>query len=255
MGVSHATNGTLVAAASSLRMLWPSLSAQFVKDTGEPQPRVSFASSGLLTTQIRNGAPFELLLSADLANVKTLQHLDMTREPSKEFALGKLSLVTPSTSRFADNLSLAQLASEIILANKNQASSGNRPFRITLPNPLHAPYGFAAKTALESANAWPVPAGHMLAAENAAQTLQFLNSQAVDIAIVPNALMASSPDSTLTIVGIPDTAYEPVVHAMIRLQTDSPAADKLFNWIQTPQAQKILLEFGLETPVASKEPE
>lgn len=254
MGVSHASNGTLVAAASSLRMLWPSLSAQFVKDTGEPQPRVSFASSGLLTTQIRNGAPFEILLSADLATVKTLQSLDMTREPSKEFARGKLSLVTRSSSRFADNLSLAQLAGQINLARKNQESSTAQPFRIALPNPLHAPYGVAAKSALASVNAWPVPSGHMLAAENASQTLQFLNSQAVDIAIVPNALMADSPTSALTIVGMPDTAYKPVVHTMIRLQAVSPAADKLFDWIQTPSALTILQAFGLETPITTKEP-
>ncbi|MFK7891853.1 MAG: molybdate ABC transporter substrate-binding protein [Granulosicoccus sp.] len=232
----------LVAAASSLRTVWPNLAEQYAKDTGEPLPRVSFASSGLLTTQIRNGAPFELFLSADQLTVQKLQTLGKTRLQSVEFATGTLQLATLSNSSVAHQLSMTTIATRLSEQRRETGDAYDK-LRITMPNPLHAPYGIAAQQALQNFGQWPVPEGQLLAAENAAQTLQFLNTGAVDIAFVPKALLLGAQHE-LVIADIDTELYHPVAHTMTLLARPSESADALFYWIQSAQAQQILLQHG-----------
>lgn len=247
IAASAADQGALVAAASSLRTLWPNLMSQYVKDTGDHRARVSFASSGLLANQIRSGAPFELFLSADDQIVELLQRTGFTREDSREFASGSLLLIAQSTSSHADDLSLSQVAKQISRLQSESEKPTEHNFRITLPNPVHAPYGKAARMALRGAAAWPIPDGHLLAAENAAQTLQFVNTGAVDVGIVPRSLL-SGTQHTLAIASIPANLYDPVAHTMTRLVRQSESADRLFTWLQSDAAMKILLQHGLSKP-------
>lgn len=242
-----ASTGALVAAASSLRTLWPDLIDQYVKDTGEPAARVSFASSGLLANQIRNGAPFDLFLSADQLNVQMLQEHNLTREDSAVFATGELMLIAHAASPFADQLSMDAVARQIRALNQAISQRAEQKFKITLPNPLHAPYGKAARMALQNTGAWPVPTGHLLAAENAAQALQFVLSGAVDAGMVPLALLDNAPE-TLVVKTLEAKYYDPIDHTMTRLLTQSSAADRFFSWLQTDAARRVLLQHGLGPP-------
>jgi molybdate transport system substrate-binding protein len=108
----------------------------YVSDTGNAAPRASFASSGLLSTQILNGAPFEIFLSADRASVERLSGQSLA-DTLKVYAQGELYLVVPKRSALADDLSLSALAANLS-ANKATAK-----MRLAIPNPKHAPYGRA----------------------------------------------------------------------------------------------------------------
>ncbi len=249
-----AADDILVAAASSLRTLWPDLIVQYQEDTGEPRPRVSFASSGLLSTQIQHGAPFDLFLSADTDSVARLKASELTRENHVVFALGKLILISHERSEIASELSLSSLSARLALLNQGSNKDGHDRFRITIPNPRHAPYGIAARAVLQFSGVWPVPAGHLLAAENAVQTLQFVNSGAIDVGIVPQALLTGESGQSvetgrLIQHHLPENSYEAVEHTMVRLTAPSAAADRLFDWLQSDSAKSILMDHGLSVPL------
>ncbi len=228
----------LVAAASSLRTLWPDLISHYISDTGGIEPRVSFASSGLLSTQIANGAPFEVFLSADRTSIDRIPSQRLA-EPAQIFALGSLTLIVQPKTLLADDLSLANLKIRL------DDSPHRRRIRLAIPSPRHAPYGIAARQALTSAGIWPLRDGQLLAAENASQTLQFLLSGAVDAAIVPQTLLAAQ-HSALIVSELPAEFYSPVNHHVAVLDTASDAAKTFAHWILSSQAQAVLENSGLQ---------
>ena len=246
---AHASSHTaLVAAASSLRLLWPELIKAYQQDTGQTLPRVSFGSSGLLSTQIINGAPFDLFLSADSENINRLPSKRLVSEP-EIFALGGLHLVSLSNKDFVKKLSIDALP-ELITEHP-----GKDTLRIAIPNPVHAPYGRAAKAALEYASVWPLPAQQLLMAENASQTLHFLNAGAADIAIVPMALLEHVQNDRLTSVAIPSDSYQLVEHIAVLLKpatskdaAKNSSAEHLQQWLLGDAAKAVLENAGLQVP-------
>lgn len=243
-GYAYSNDSPAVALASSLRAVWPSLMDAYNRETGAIKPRASFASSGLLTTQIRHGAPFELFLSADKQSVLTLEQLGKTRDKGIAFASGRLSLLAPKTSALAKELSLAALQSLFVDSTNKRDVSSATTVKITIPNPLHAPYGKAAQQVLTKIGLWPLKPGQLLAAENAAQTLQFVLSGAVDAAIVPSTLL-TEPQPTLARKELAIDTYDPIVHQMVLLKSADTGAEHLYAWLQTAAAQHILSRFGL----------
>jgi molybdate transport system substrate-binding protein len=243
-GYTYSSDSPAVALASSLRAVWPSLMEAYGSQTGAVKPRTSFASSGLLTTQIRHGAPFELFLSADRQSVVTLEQLGKTRDKGVAYASGSLSLLAPKTSALAQELSLAALQRLFADSPGKHNDSSTTSVKITIPNPVHAPYGIAARQALTNAGIWPLKPGQLSAAENAAQTLQFVLTGAVNAAIVPSTLV-TEPQPTLASIELPADTYDPVVHQMVLMNSAGAGAEHLYAWLQTDAAQNILSRFGL----------
>lgn len=243
-GIADATQGPLVALASSFRELWPELVSLYTEQTGQPAPRASFASSGLLSSQIRHGAPFELYLSADEATVAMLEKAGKTRDAGVHLADGTVSLISlqPSAESSAHDDDIPPASPLTPLQKRLDAQ---QEFRLAIPNPSHAPYGVAAREALQDARLWPLPAGYLLNAENAAQTLQFALTGAVDYAIVPDTLL-QNPPPRLTVMTLPPGSYQPVAHTMVLLDTAGKAAESLFLWLQSDTAASVLARHGLQ---------
>jgi len=227
--------GPPVAVASSLRALWPDLMAAWHADTGLPEPRASFASSGLLSTQIRFGAPFELFLSADLNTVERLFDAGKTRDTGVGVARGDLSLVALIPDK-PDATVTWQLLKRVM----EQSTT----LKLAMPNPRHAPYGQAAQQALSSIDLWPLPPGRLLSAENASQSLQYALSGAAAFAIVPTTLVSSSP-AELQVEPVPAALYESIDHRAVLVVTASQPAKLFMSWLQTSPAQDVLQRFGL----------
>ncbi len=221
----------IVALASSFRSLWPALVQAYVQESGNPAPLSSFASSGLLTTQILHGAPFELFLSADKATVQRLSSAGKTQSEAHALAQGPLSIVW----RGQDTPTLEQVG---------ELRKAGQSINIAIANPRHAPYGIAAQQALQHAGLWPMPKGSLLSAENASQALQYVLHGAVELAIVPTTLLVGS-NTVLKNYPIPHDYYEAVTHHLVVLNSAGEQAIALSLWLKTPQALAIMQRFGL----------
>src|SRR5215471_18209395 len=124
-----------VAAASDLQAALPAIAAQFEKTTGH-HVALTFGSSGNFSTQIENGAPFDVFMSADSDYPKRLEQAGLAERGSLyEYATGRLVLWTRNDSGIDVTRGLAALADA-------------RVRRIAIANPTHAPYGRAAVAAI-----------------------------------------------------------------------------------------------------------
>jgi len=220
----------IVATASSFRAVWPSILSAYRRLKPYAQTRVSFASSGLLSTQMLHGAPFELFLSADKISITRVQNAGKNLSAPYALAQGGLHLV----SRQIEEPSLATLRAAI---------DRGEPLKLAIANPRHAPYGQAARDALKAAAIWPSPTNGLLQAENASQALQFALSRAADIAIIPSSLAQELPKDTAARPIAP--AYEqPVVHYLSILQNAGPESLAFASWLKTADALTVLQQFG-----------
>lgn len=156
----------LVAAASDLAPAVPLLTTQLKEKKGVTI-RVSVGSSGQLTRQIEQGAPFDLFLSADEDFVQQLVKSGRADGGSVQvYATGRLALWSKSgTVRRLEDLALPQVK------------------RVAMANPAVAPYGRLAKAALQRAGLWEKVEAKVVLAESVRQTMQFAETGNVDAAL------------------------------------------------------------------------
>jgi len=139
-----AADQPVIAAASSLNGALEEIRRTFTQATGS-KIRISFGSSGNLTRQIVQGAPFELFLSADEAYTAALVDKGLTAGASHVYAVGRLVLFIPAGSG---------LNADSTFEDLTRALSDGRLRRLALANPEHAPCGRAAREVLEYHQLW-----------------------------------------------------------------------------------------------------
>ena len=134
---------TRIAAAASLTFVLEEIVDQFQKETGH-KIKISYASSGTLTRQIEQGAPFELFLSADEAYIERLDQKKLTYDQGQVYAYGQLAIVVPNKQKGS--------AADLSLLGKALEAKSIKHFSI--PNPELAPYGKIAKQTLQRSGLW-----------------------------------------------------------------------------------------------------
>ena len=232
------TSGTLhadsirIAAASNFQTVMPALTEAFEETYPGTEIAVSHAASGNLVAQIRHGAPFHLFLSADLAYARALiSSGEADAESLVIFAHGELVL-WPKRNQ-----------TDWVTALR---SPGVR--RVAVANPDTAPYGTAARTALEDAGLWAELAPRLVTGENVAQTLQFVHSGNADYGLIAASLLSIVPDlgPALPI----DLGPAALPHGAILLphRDDPIAARQFIAWLGSEAAQNILRAHGYRLP-------
>jgi molybdate transport system substrate-binding protein len=156
-----------VAAAADLALAFEELGQAF-----EGRVSFTFGSSGLLASQIRHGAPFDLFAAASASFADQAIAAGCDASSWRAYGRGRLVLWTRSPSPAA----IGELA---------QA----RFARIAIANPEHAPYGMAARQALQAAGVWPAVKSRVVLADNVRQALQHAESGNAEAAIVALSLM------------------------------------------------------------------
>jgi len=129
-----------VAAASDLKFALEELSARYEKQTGQKITLV-FGSSGQFTTQILQGAPFQIFMSADENFVYKIADAGKTADRGKVYAIGRIGVFTPNGSPLKADGSLKDLAASL---------QDGRLQKLAIANPEHAPYGERAKQVLQN---------------------------------------------------------------------------------------------------------
>ncbi|RME32658.1 MAG: molybdate ABC transporter substrate-binding protein [Gammaproteobacteria bacterium] len=228
-----------VAAASSLNYALPDLVRAFEDETGH-RLRISYSSSGNLTRQIIQGAPFEILLAADEEHPRRLLERGWASALAP-YARGSLCLFLrddPQLRSCGQGLScLDGLLRE------------GRLERLALANPDHAPYGVAARQLLRRSGLWEGLQGRLAIAQNALQAAQYVISGAARAGIIPAAL---GNDPALRGRGrclpLPEAGESALLHVAALRHDAGDAARRLFEWLRAPAAQAILARHGFLPP-------
>jgi molybdate transport system substrate-binding protein len=226
-----------IAAAADLQPVLPPLIDQFEKQTNK-KVAASYASSATLATQILNGGPFSLFLSADLSFPQKViaAGLADSSEPVP-YARGTLVLWARNDSP-AQPLTLDSLRSPSLRT-------------IAVANPEHAPYGRAAKAALEKLGLTEALKSKLVVAENIAQTAQYADSGNADAGLISlTSALTPRLSSSGKYVEIPPDDYPPILQGALVLKNgaDAAVAHQFLDFLLSPPIRKQLAERGLKAP-------
>lgn len=234
-----AQSARTVAAASDLQAALPEVAEAFRKQTGR-SVRLVFGSSGSFTQQIQNGAPYEVFLSADEGYVRALQAAGRTEGAGELYAVGRIGLFTPRGSPVRADAELRDLRA---------ALRDGRLTKLAIANPSHAPYGRAAREALQHAGLWAAAEPRLVLGENVSQATQFATSGAAQAGIIPLSL-ATTPQvkAAGTFVLLPAGWHAPLRQRAVVLKGAGPTGRAFHAFLQGPEARAILGRHGFTLP-------
>ena len=227
-----------VAAASDLKFALTALCQTFTKTTGHAID-LQFGSSGNFAQQIRQGLPLDLFLSADEAYVLGLAQAGLTQGEGALYATGRIALLLPKNS----SVQLPKSDTEASLTLAKQLQSVRK---FAIANPEHAPYGRAAKEALQNLGLWEQLQPKLVLGDNISQTTQFVTSGAAQAGITALSL-ALAPEVAAQSGAywlMPANLHAPLKQRMVLLKSAQASAKALFDFLQTPAAKAVLSNYG-----------
>ncbi len=227
-----------IAAAADLQPALTLISDQFQHET-RTGVRLIFGSSGNFFSQIENGAPYDLFLSADVSYPEKLQAARLIEPGSlTPYAIGNIVLWAPSKSSVDVSKGLS------VLADRNVK-------KIAIANPSHAPYGRAAEAALKKAGLWDKVSPKLVIGENISQAAQFVQSGNADVGILALSLvLAPAMKGQSRYFEIPQKLYPPLRQASVILKSSShkQQAKAFVEFMRGPQAIAVLKQYGFVVP-------
>ena len=216
----------MIAAASDLAPLRQKLIEGFNRSM-PCKITVTFASSGQLASQIEQGAPFDLYLSASEDYVGKLSASGKIEASSViVFARGRLGLWAPGKTNAVRIKDLAQPSFK----------------NVAIANPAHAPYGLAAKQALTAAGLWDGLKPRIVLGENVRQALQFAETGNADAVITAWSLLREKPGATILDVAMHKEIRQTL--GIVNSTANKGIARKFANWLSTAEGKKILADAG-----------
>jgi molybdate transport system substrate-binding protein len=222
-----------VAAASDLTAGFEEIGREF-EATQNIKVVFVFGSTGMLTRQIENGAPMDLFAAANVAYVNQLEQKGLIVPDTKAiYARGRITLWTT-----ADSPLKVETVSDL---------TGPEIKRVAIANPDHAPYGLAAKQALESAGVWESVKPKLVYADNIRQTLQYAETGNVDVSIVALSLSQQSKGRWTL---VPEQLHQPIDQglAVIKSTHNEQAARAFASFVTGPRGKEILGKYGFAFP-------
>jgi len=237
-GTTAPAPGTLtVSAASDLTYAFGEIGRQFEAETGH-KVVFNFGSTGQLTQQIEQGAPVDVFAAANVSFVEDLERQGLILPDTKQmYARGRITLWMRADSPLQIT-SLADLTRPEVR-------------RIAIANPDHAPYGVAARQAMQTAGIWEAVQPKLVLGDNVRQTLQYAETGNVDVAIVALSLsMPATGGTSGRWTLIPQELYLPIDQALVVIKdTKHEGAARAFaTFVNGPQGRQIMRKYGLILP-------
>lgn len=235
----HSGRSVRIAAAADLARAYDELGKAFQQKTGIT-PQFQFGSSGLLAKQIEEGAPFFLFAAANkdyVDQVITAGRCDAKSE--RIYARGRI--VVWSQNGTQAPVKLTDLTDP-------------RFKKIAIANPEHAPYGRAAKQALEKAGIWDAIQPKLVLGENVQATMQYARTGAVDAAVIALSLAVVSDGGSF--LQIDEDQYEPLDQAMVVCGNgeEADSAHQFEEFISSPDGREVMTRYGFVLPDAHAKP-
>ncbi|MBW1297878.1 molybdate ABC transporter substrate-binding protein [Aquimarina litoralis] len=220
-----------IAAAANMQFAIKEISDAFTKQTGISCD-VVISSSGKLTAQIKEGAPYDVFVSANMKYPREIFKAGFAVEKPKVYAYGQLVLwslyeeIDPSIEG---------------LSHENIQS-------IALPNPKTAPYGHAAIEILKANEVYELVADKLVYGESIAQTNQFITSKSSEIGFTAKSVvMYPNMGNQGHWQALDTTQYKPIEQGVILIKkedSDIINSTKFYDFLFSEEAQKILEDFG-----------
>jgi molybdate transport system substrate-binding protein len=233
---AHAGEKITIAAAADLKFALDEIVVLFNRAHPADQIETIYGSSGKFQTQIRQGAPFDLYFSADIAYPRALREEGFAASEVQPYAVGRIALWNPS--RDAGRMTLADLADPTIQ-------------KIAIANPKHAPYGKRAEEALKAAGVWEKVQAKLVYGENVAQAAQFVQTGNAQAGIIALSL-ALSPELAKrgSYALIPDKLHQPLEQGFIvtKRAADNPLAQAFARFMVGKEARAIMTRYGFVLP-------
>lgn len=225
-----------VAVAANFTAPMEKIAAEFARDTGH-KALVSSGGTGKLYAQIKNGAPFEIFLSADEATPAKLEKEGLGVAGSRfPYAFGRLVLWSP-TPGYVD-------------PQGNILKQGK--FRhLAIANPKLAPYGHAAQEALEKLGAWQSLQPRLVFGENIAQAHQFVSSGNAELGFVAlSQIRQDNAEHQGSFWLVPQSLHAPLRQDAILLARgkSKTAAEQLLKYLKSDKATTIIKRYGYDLP-------
>ncbi|HYP16248.1 MAG TPA: molybdate ABC transporter substrate-binding protein [Opitutus sp.] len=233
-----ASEAVSVAAAANLVHALDELNASFRLAEPDGALTVSTGASGNLVAQIKQGAPYDVFLSADVEYPRALIAARQADAASlTRFASGRLVLWT-----VRDDLPLNSIAAAVTHPKMR---------KLALANLDTAPYGRAAKQCLEQLGVWEHVAPKLVVGENITQTAQFVETGNADLGFVAMSLVLSPRlQNRGHWVEVAGDLHGPLDHAgVLTLRgANNAAAGRYLKFLHSDAARAVFTRFGYGYP-------
>ncbi len=223
----------IIAGAANMQFALDELSKEYTKESGKTFKTV-ISSSGKLTAQIQNGAPFSIFLSADMDFPQTLYSSGHAVAAPRVYAKGTIVLWTMGNWKLKDFPSIL---------------SSDKLKSVAVANPDTAPYGKEAVRILEYYKLYDKVKSKLAYAESISQVNQYVLSSSADIGFTAKSVVTSlEMKDKGQWIEIESKAYKPIEQGMVILKyglDNHPEECKSFyNFLFSDKAKSILKKYG-----------
>ena len=223
-----------VAVAANFTAPIQAIAKDFEKDTGHKLV-ASFGATGQFYAQIKNGAPFEVFLSADDTTPEKLENEGETVKGSRfTYAIGTLALWSPKAGYVDD---------------KGEVLKKNDYKHLSIANPKAAPYGLAATQVLAKLNLTEATKGKLVEGQNITQAFQFVSTGNAELGFVAlSQIYKDGKVSNGSAWIVPADLHDPIKQDAVILNKgkDNAAAKALVDYLKGPKAAEVIKSFGYE---------
>jgi molybdate transport system substrate-binding protein len=220
-----------VAAASDLQGVLPTLADRFTASSGVVVTPV-FGASGQLAQQVRQGAPYDVFLSANMDYIR---------------ALVKEGLIDPDSARAYARGRLVLVVNRASGIKVEKPSDLMRPEvkHVAIANPEFAPYGLAARQALQKARLWDDLRPKLVPAESVRQALQYVQTGNAEAGLVAHSV-AGVPE--VQSVEVDSGLYEPILQGLgvVTRSSRRENARQFAGFVIGDSGQSVLASFGFD---------
>lgn len=222
-----------VAAAADLALAFKEIGDLYEKTTGN-EAEITFSSSGTAREQIANGAPYDVYASANVKYVDDLIAQDKIIADSKElYAIGRVGAATLKSSSLQ-----VKEASDLLKTEFK---------KIAIANPDHAPYGVAAKEALESMGLWDQLKDKLVYAKDIQDTLTMIKTGNVEAGFISLSVVNKDEVNFLL---FDDKLHNPLKQAIAVVKTTQheQEARDFIKFVNGEQGREIMKKYGFVLP-------
>jgi len=221
-----------VAVAANFAAPMREIAARFARDTGH-EARIVTGATGQLYAQIRNGAPFEVFLSADAATPLKLEQEGSSIAGERfTYAVGKLVLFSARPG-FVDG--------------QGKVLGGGAFEHLALANPKTAPYGAAAVEALQAMGLWEALRPKIVEGQSITQTFEFVATGNAELGFVAlSQVQAPGKPAAGSWWLVPAGLYQPIRQDAVLLKKGAarPAARALMDYLRSEPVRAIIRSYG-----------